>query len=225
MSSKTPITILLATILILSFIAGCSAVDNSSVEESQENPLPGRIENGASQVLMATDISPNGLKAVYEALNRPAKGKVAIKIHMGEPGNTNYLSPELIHNLTLSVNGTFVDSNTAYGGSRANTATHLQVAKDHGFTYAPVDILDADGEINLEIAGGNRLDKAIIGSHYRNYDFIISIAHFKGHLLAGFGGTFKNLAVGMASVNGKKPSITNPVVPCSLRRMMLFWKR
>ncbi|VVB62812.1 Uncharacterised protein [uncultured archaeon] len=210
MSLKTPITILFATIMVLFFITGCSAIDNSPVEESQAKADPDKVVDGASQVFMTTDVSSNGLKAVYEALSRPAKGNVAIKIHIGEPGNTNFLSPELIHDLTLSVNGTFVDSNTAYGGSRASTAAHLQVARDHGFTYAPVDILDADGEIRLPITGGNKLNEAIIGSHYRNYDFIISIAHFKGHLLAGFGGTFKNLAVGMASVNGKKAIHNEP---------------
>ena len=159
--------------------------------------------HGVPTVFMTGDISPKGLKAVYESLGRAASGKVAIKLHMGEPGNTNYLSPKLIRDLTLSVKGSFVDSNTYYGGSRAKTAAHLQVAKDHGFTYAPVDILDADGEIRLPIKGGKRLKEAIIGSHYKNYDFIISIAHFKGHAMAGFGGTFKNLTVGMASAKGK----------------------
>jgi hypothetical protein len=80
----------------------------------------------------------------------------------------------------------------------------LQAAKDHGFTYAPVDILDSEGEATLPISGGKRLKEATVGSHYENYDFIISIAHFKGHEMAGFGGTFKNLSVGISSVNGKK---------------------
>ncbi len=205
---KNRISILLAVILMLSLIAGYSIHGNtgtvSSASKNAATP-PKAVNNhrGVSKVFMTTDISGEGLMAVYKALNRPATGKVAVKLHFGEPGNTNYLAPELVRKLTLAVRGTFVDSNTYYGGLRANTAAHLQAAKDHGFTYAPVDILDADGEISLPVTGGKRLKKALIGSHYRNYDFIISVAHFKGHTMAGFGGTFKNLAVGMASVKGK----------------------
>lgn len=220
---KKHITILSAVILLLFSITGCSSdnnreaesnieesvsnsveTDNSTaVDESQTETTTNEAEDSISQVFMTTDISSDGLIAVYEALGRPATGKTAIKLHMGEPGNTNFLSPELIRELTLSVDGTFVDGNTYYGGSRTKTEAHLQIAKDHGFTYAPVDILDTDGEISLPITGGNRLEEAIIGSHYEDYDFIISIAHFKGHEMAGFGGTFKNLAIGMASINGK----------------------
>lgn len=159
---------------------------------------------GDSVVYMTTDISSGGVMAVYRALGRPAEGKVAIKIHMGEPGNQNFLSPELVRGLARAVNGTFVDSNTAYGGGRGNTSAHLEAAKEHGFTaVASVDILDADGEINLPIKGGTHLKEAVMGSRYKNYDFIISVAHFKGHSMAGFGGTFKNLAIGIASSRGK----------------------
>lgn len=155
-------------------------------------------------VYMTKDISSAGVMSVYNALGRQAQGKAAIKIHMGEPGNTNYISPELVRGLAAAVKGTFVDSNTAYGGRRANTAAHLEAARQHGFTgVAPVDILDADGEITLPIKGGKHLKEAVMGSRYKNYDFIISVAHFKGHSMAGFGGTFKNLAIGIASARGK----------------------
>lgn len=156
-----------------------------------------------SKVFMTTNITSEGLMKVYNSLNRPAKGKVAIKIHMGEPGNKNYISPNLIRDITLQVNGTFVDANVYYGGPRSTVAGHLQAAKDHGFTYAPVDILDAEGEVLIPIKNGTRLKEAVLGSHYTNYNFIISIAHFKGHSMAGFGGTFKNLAIGMATPKGK----------------------
>jgi uncharacterized Fe-S center protein len=77
------------------------------------------------------------------------------------------------------------------------------VAKEHGFTYADVDILDADGEKRIPVNGGRQLKEAIVGGHILNYDWIISVAHFKGHSMAGFGGTFKNMAVGIASPAGK----------------------
>lgn len=177
--------------------------DTSPTAPATPAQTPENTSRTASLVYITTDISPDGLMNVYHALNRTPTGTVAIKVHMGEAGNTNYLSPDLIRPLTLAVNGTFVDCNTAYGGARASTAMHLQTAKDHGFTYAPVDILDADGEIALPVTNGTRLTEALVGSHYQNYDSLISISHFKGHAMAGFGGTFKNLGVGLSSVNGK----------------------
>ena len=178
-----------------SVVNNASAQASSSENTSEKNELP--------KVYMTKDISASGMMKAYQALGRPAKGKVAIKLHMGEPGNRNYLRPELVKALTEEVKGSFVDSNVYYGSPRANTAGHLQAAKDHGYTFAPVDILDSEGEVRLPIKGGKRLQEAILGSHYKNYDFIISVAHFKGHAMAGFGGTFKNLAIGVASVNGK----------------------
>lgn len=159
---------------------------------------------GSSTVYMTKDISPAGLMAVYKALNREATGKVAIKVHMGEPGGENFLSPDLIKDFVLSVNGTFVDCNTAYGGRRASTAMHLQAAEDHGFTaVAPVDIMDADGTVNLPIAGGKHLKEDVVGSHYENYDFFVILSHFKGHEMGGFGGSIKNMSIGIASKEGK----------------------
>jgi uncharacterized Fe-S center protein len=123
---------------------------------------------------------------------------------VGEPGNTNYLSPGLLRDLSDSVRATLADSNVLYGGARGTTERHLEVAKEHGFTFAPVDILDAEGDSVIPVKGGNRLKEAIVGSHMLNYDWLISVAHFKGHAMAGFGGTFKNIAVGVASPRGKR---------------------
>lgn len=160
--------------------------------------------NTTSTVYMTADISPEGLMAVYEALGREAAGNVAVKIHMGEPGGHNFLSPELVKDFVLAVNGTFVDSNTAYGGRRASTAMHMQAAEDHGFTaVAPVDILDADGEIGLPIENGRHLLEDVVGSHFENYDFFVILSHFKGHEMGGFGGAIKNMSIGIASASGK----------------------
>jgi uncharacterized Fe-S center protein len=158
-------------------------------------------ETQTPKVYFTKDISPAGVLAVYKALGHPLTGKVAVKVHMGEAGNENYLSPELVGDLVSSLSGTFVDSNTGYKGKRFTAASHKQVAADHGF--APVDILDEDGEIKLPVVGGNRKGEAVVGSRIADYDAILSIAHFKGHGMAGFGGTFKNLGVGIASSGGK----------------------
>jgi uncharacterized Fe-S center protein len=89
----------------------------------------------------------------------------------------------------------------------------LESAKEHGFTYAPVDILDADGEIKLPIKNGKHLKEALLGAHIMNYDWIISVAHFKGHSMAGFGGTFKNLAIGIGTPEGKRAIHTSSGEP------------
>lgn len=161
-------------------------------------------EQAGSVVYFTADISPEGLMRVYEALGWTPTGKVAVKLSTGEPPASNYLSPELIGDLVQSVNGTIVECNTAYGGSRAETAMHMQVAEDHGFTaIADVDILDAEGSVQLEVDGGNYLETNYVGSHFTDYDSYIILSHFKGHAMAGFGGATKNISIGLGSQEGK----------------------
>ena len=106
----------------------------------------------------------------------------------GEPPSSNYRDPELIKDLVQSVDATIVECNTAYGGSRTETAMHMQAAEDYGFTaIADEDILDADGSLEIPVEGGTRLKSNLIGFHFENYDFYIVLSHFKGHAMAGFG--------------------------------------
>ena len=152
-------------------------------------------EAAPAKVYMTRDISPAGMKAVYEALGRKAEGKkVAVKLSTGEPGGNNFLQPALIGDLVKSVKGTIVECNTAYGGGRAKTEDHLKAAADHGFTaIAPVDIMDAEGEVRLPVEGGRHLKYDIVGSHFPEYDFVVVLSHFKGHAMGGFGGAIKNV--------------------------------
>ncbi len=160
--------------------------------------------SGVPAVYMTTKITPEALMDIYKALGREATGSVAVKISTGEPGGENYLSPDLIKGLVQSVNGTIVECNTAYGGSRMETAMHYQVAEDHGFTaIANVDIMDGDGTMSLPLAGGTHLKEDVVGSHYANYDFFVVLSHFKGHAMGGFGGAIKNMSIGIASSMGK----------------------
>lgn len=153
---------------------------------------------------MTKDISSEGLMAVYEALGRKAAGKTAVKISSGEPGGHYFLSPKLIAPLVQSVNGTIVECNTAYGGGRADTKSHRHVVEAHGFTaIAPVDIMDADGSMSIPVANGKHLKEDMVGAHLANYDFLINLAHFKGHAMGGFGGVLKNMSIGIASSMGK----------------------
>ena len=166
--------------------------------------LSGASFAASSTVYFTKDISPAGLMAIYEHLGRYAEGRVAVKLSTGEAGNTHYLSPALIGDLVKHVNGTIIECNTAYGGSRASTALHRQVIEDHGFNaIANVDIMDEEGEVSLPVNGGKHLKEDIVGSHFTNYDFVLVLSHFKGHAMGGFGGALKNISIGIASPRGK----------------------
>ena len=158
----------------------------------------------ASVVYMTTDISPEGMMAVYEVLGWTPGENVAVKLSTGEPPASNYLAPELIKDVVERVDGTIVECNTAYGGSRAETAMHYQVAEDHGFTaIADFQILDEDGSMSLPVSGGTHLTENRVGTHFGDYDSYLVLSHFKGHAMAGFGGAIKNISIGLGSSEGK----------------------
>lgn len=176
--------------------AALAATGSGSAREKGSEKLP--------KVYMFKEISSENLVKIYEALGREAAGKVAVKLSTGEPGNNNYLSPALIEDLVRRVGGTIVECNTAYGGGRSDTESHLKAAEDHGFTaIAEVDIMDADGEVALPVKGGRHLKEDFVGSHYSDYDFTVVLSHFKGHPMGGFGGAIKNISIGIASSAGK----------------------
>ncbi|MBO7291457.1 MAG: DUF362 domain-containing protein [Bacteroidaceae bacterium] len=153
---------------------------------------------------MTTDISPEGLVRVYEAIGREATGRVAVKISTGEPGGKNFLQPSLIKNLVQKVNGTIVECNTAYKGRRNTTEAHLEAAREHGFfDIAHVDIMDADGDMIIPVQDTTHIKYNRVGKNLQNYDFMINLAHFKGHAMGGFGGVLKNQSIGVASSAGK----------------------
>lgn len=156
-------------------------------------------------VYMTEDISPEGLIAVYDALDRETDGNnVAVKISTGEGTASNYLRPELIGDLVHKVNGTIVECNTAVGGRRSSTALHYRVAEERGFTeIADVDILDETDTIEIPVEGGRHLSSDRVGANFKNYDYQVVLSHFKGHLNGGFGGAIKNMSIGYASSEGK----------------------
>jgi len=159
--------------------------------------------DGVPVVYFTSEITPESLVAIYRALGAEPFGNVAIKVHTGEPPNSNYLRPALIGDLVRLVGGTIVETN-AVAGRRASNAMHLQVARDHGFLdIAPFDLLDADGEISLPITVGEVLSEVFVGANALNYDYYVVLSHFKGHASAGYGGAIKNLSIGLASAPGK----------------------
>lgn len=222
---KKRITVLLSVLLILG-LTSCSNQPSESVNAGQpsdgstnqsstsatvvtsntdtENSTPPAPQGTAPIVYFTTDISPEGITAVYEALNWTPSGNVAVKLSTGEPPASNYLRPELIADVVSTVNGTIVECNTAYGGSRAETQMHYQVAEDHGFTaIASFQILDENGSMSLPVTGGTHLAENFVGAAFADYDSYLILSHFKGHAMAGFGGAIKNISIGLGSSEGK----------------------
>ncbi|MBQ9704825.1 MAG: DUF1893 domain-containing protein [Paludibacteraceae bacterium] len=170
----------------------------------RQNTYVGEPKTDTAVVYMTQEISPAALVRVYEALGRPAEGRVAVKISTGEAGGHNYLQPRLIAQLVNSVNGTIVECNTAYPGKRNSTEAHWQTIRDHGFTnIAKVDIMDEESDFTIPVCDTTWIKYDRVGSHLQNYDFMINLAHFKGHAMGGFGGVLKNQSIGMASAAGK----------------------
>ena len=188
---------MLMTVVML---AACVQNKKAANDEGTENKLKG----DTATVYVTRDITPESLVKIYEALGRKAEGRVAVKISTGESGNPNYLKPELIGLLVDKVGGTIVECNTAYEGRRNTFEAHWQTIKEHGFTPRfKVDLMDEEGEFNIPVKDSTNIKYDIVGSHLKNYDFMINLAHFKGHPMGGLGGVLKNASIGVASANGK----------------------
>ena len=173
--------------------------------------LTGCGKKDGSVVYLTREITPESLVRIYEALGVPATGRVAVKMSTGEGSNPNYLKPELIGALIDGVGGTIVECNTAYSSGpddldddRNTSANHWKVIARHGFTPRfPVDIMDEEGEMRIPVQDTSHLKYDIVGAHMANYDFLVTLSHFKGHPMGGYGGALKNLSIGCASQNGK----------------------
>ena len=157
-----------------------------------------------AKVYFTKEITSESLIKIYEALGVNLTGNVGVKVSTGEDGSKGYLKKELIAPLVKKVKGTIIECNTAYDGKRTSTDNHMKVAEEHGFTsYANVDIMDSDGEEKIPVNKGKHLKYDIVGTHLKNYDAMINLAHGKGHQMGGFGGNLKNQSIGVASRNGK----------------------
>lgn len=157
-----------------------------------------------SKVLFTSEISSESLIKIYDALNVTLSGKVAVKISTGEPGGHNYLQPLLIKPLVNKLDGTIIECNTAYEGKRFKSEEHWKAIRDHGFfDIAPCDLMDEDGEFALPVKDGVHLTENFVGINLKNYNSILMLSHFKGHIMGGFGGALKNMSIGIASSHGK----------------------
>lgn len=192
---------LVAATCTLLTLGACAGNSNKPLEDSvsQENS-----ETSLPKVYFIKDITPEALLQVYKALGVTPSGKVAVKISTGESSESNHLSPELIKGLVNEVKGTLVECNTAYGGNRSTTENHLKAIKERGYDkIAEVDIMDSEGSIDIPVQDSTWIKHNKVGSHLANYDFLVNLAHFKGHAMGGFGGVLKNQSIGIASSDGK----------------------
>ena len=162
------------------------------------------MANAQSKVYYTSEITPESLVKIYKALGVAPTGRVAVKISTGESGNNHYLKPTFIRNLVEEVNGTIVECCTAYGGSRQEVSKHWQTIHEHGFdSIFAVDIMDEFGQMRIPVKDCSHIKYDIVGDHLANYDWMINLAHFKGHAMGGYGGVLKNASIGVASTAGK----------------------
>ncbi len=173
-----------------------------------------------SKVYFTSILEPSSLTRLYKQLGIDLPGNVAVKLHSGERGNQNYLKPDFLKEVIDLVNGTVVECNTAYVGSRDTTEKHLELLKEHKWSdYFNVDILDSEGEMTLENPSGEIIKKNYVGAKMKNYDSMLVLSHFKGHPMGGFGGALKNISIGLASGNGKRYIHCNGVENASYEDM------
>lgn len=158
-----------------------------------------------SKVLFTRTISPEMVLIMYEELGKELTGHIAIKLHSGEEGNQNFLTPEFWAPIIRHLDGTVVECNTAYEGSRNTTEKHLKTIEKHGWSrYFNVDLLDAEGpDLVLDIPDGKVIQKNYVGKDIANYNGMLVLSHFKGHPMGGYGGALKQLSIGCASSYGK----------------------
>ena len=158
-----------------------------------------------SKVLFTRTISPEMVLTMYEKLGKELSGHITIKLHSGEEGNQNFLTPEFWAPMIRHLDGTVVECNTAYEGSRNTTEKHLKTIEKHGWSrYFDVDLLDAEGpDLVLSIPGGKVIQKNYVGKDIANYNGMLVLSHFKGHPMGGYGGALKQLSIGCASSYGK----------------------
>lgn len=175
--------------------------------------------NHEPAVYFTKDITPEGFMKVYKQISKNLEGKVGVKVHFGEEGNTYYVKPELFKDIVLDCQGTFIETNVLYKSPRQKTETHIALAKQHGFTYAPIDILDDKGELVIEnVPGCKHFNKFYYGKNIDEYNSFLIISHFKGHGSAGFGGAIKNISMGFATPRGKLAMHRNNYPVCDRDR-------
>ena len=178
----------------------------SQSSDSSSNPARLPQDKLRSPVFFTKDINANGLLEMYSRINEGITGKVAIKLHTGEPHGPNILPRDMVKALQQRIpNSNLVETNTFYKGKRYTTADHRETIKINGWDFCPVDIMDEDGAVMIPVQGGKHFKEMSVGKHMLDYDSMVVLTHFKGHAMGGYGGSLKNIAIGCADGRiGKK---------------------
>ena len=189
---------LLSMLLAATVLTACqTAAKKTEVQTpSQDKPI----------VYFTKDITPEGLVKIYDKISQNIDGKVAIKFHTGEPHGPNILPVPMVKALWEHIpNSRLVETNVFYNSPRQTTKGHRETLKTNGWTFTEVDILDEEGTVMLPVKGGKHFKEMSMGGHVLNYDSLVVLTHFKGHAMGGYGGSMKNIAIGMADGKiGKK---------------------
>lgn len=173
---------------------------NNVNKKGNEYILYNERNSDESIVYFTRDLSPEGLKRIYDKVSENIDGKIAIKLHTGEQHGPNIIPvnwvKEFIDNKCPNAN--IIETNTYYEGDRYTTESHRKTLEINGWNFCPVDIIDEDGTINLPVKNGKHFDYMSMGKNIVNYDSLIALTHFKGHAMGGFGGSNKNIGIGCA---------------------------
>ena len=163
--------------------------------------IPYDQRTGSESVVYFTrDLSAEGLRRIFSRVSAPLTGKIAVKLHTGEPHGPNIIPRPWVESLIKNdlPDATIVETNTYYEGERYTTEQHLETLEVNGWTFCPVDIMDADGVTTLPVKDGKWFTEMHMGKNILNYDSLFVLTHFKGHAMGGFGGSNKNIGIGCA---------------------------
>ena len=167
-----------------------------------EKYIPFEYRKGdSSTVYFTRDLSSEGLLKMYRKIcGDRITGKIGIKLHTGEKNGPNIIPREWVRNLVEKElpDAVILETNTFYEGDRYTTPQHRETLKVNGWTFCPVDIMDEEGTTTLPVKGGKWFTEMSHGSHMTNYDSMVTLTHFKGHVMGGFGGSNKNIGIGCA---------------------------
>lgn len=164
------------------------------------SPIALSQQSEKATVYWTPELSAESLLKMYNLVNANISGKVAIKLHTGEPHGPNILPRDWVKLVQASIpNSTIVECNVLYNSPRLTTKGHRETLNTNGWTFCPVDIMDEDGEMILPVKNGLHLNEFKVGKNFGNYDSMVVLTHFKGHGMGGYGGSLKNIAIGCGS--------------------------
>lgn len=214
---KRWINLILGMLLTISLLTGCAGnnAETSQTETSSstaETSMPQESASstseeyavtedntGNSPVYMTTDMTPEALIRLYDAMEITLPENITVRTAMDD----YHLAPELVGELAQHLNGTISECTSAAGGS-ASAPVHYQMAEDIGFAdYASIDIMDENGSLSLPVANGVHLSENLVGNNMENYESMVLMTRFRSHSYAGYGGMLKSMSIGLASGEGK----------------------